>query len=232
MRERNKANFNLEADMMKLFTIGHSNHTIESFISLLHKFEITALADVRSHPYSRYLPHFNQRELKANLKSNGIDYVFLGKELGARPDNLSCYVQGKAVYEKIAATEAFKAGIQRVLKGAETYKIALMCAEQDPLTCHRSILVCQHLRHFDLKINHILKNGELESHQDLEERMLAKIGLTEVSDSQNLQQLSLFSVPEITPRLSREEYLTQAYQMQGDKIAYVEKESRDRDPEN
>lgn len=215
---------------MDLFTIGHSNHPIEFFISLLQQHEITAVADVRSHPYSRYLPHFNQRELKASLKESKIDYVFLGKELGARPDNFSCYVQGKAVYEKIAATEAFKAGIQRVLKGAENYKIALMCAEQDPLTCHRSILICQHLRHFDLNINHILKNGELESHQHLEERMLAKSGLTDISDSQTLQQLSLFSVPETQPILSREEYLTQAYQIQGDKIAYVEKDSRDREP--
>ena len=184
---------------------------------------------MRSHPYSRYLPHFNQRELKAEFQANGINYVFLGKELGARPENLSCYVQGKAVYEKIAATEAFKTGIQRILKGAENYKIALMCAEKDPLTCHRSILVCQHLRHFDLNINHILKNGELESHQHLEERMLAKTGLTEVSNAQTVQQLSLFSVPETTPRLSREESLNQAYQIQGDKIAYVEKESRDRE---
>ncbi|HIK30860.1 MAG TPA: DUF488 domain-containing protein, partial [Oscillatoriales cyanobacterium M4454_W2019_049] len=80
--------------MKNVFTIGHSNHTIDSFITLLKKHEITALADVRSHPYSRYLPHFNQRELKASLKLSGIDYVFLGKELGARPDNLSCYVGG------------------------------------------------------------------------------------------------------------------------------------------
>lgn len=214
---------------MNVFTIGHSNHTIESFIELLKKYEITALADVRSHPYSRYLPHFNQRELKASLKESGIDYVFLGKELGARPENLSCYVRGKAVYEKIAATEEFQAGIQRILKGLKTYKIALMCAEKDPLTCHRSILVCQHLRHFKLNIHHILKHGELESHQHLEERMLSKTGLTEVSDSQNLQQLSLFSVPETTSRLSREESLNQAYKIQGDKIAYVEKESRDRE---
>jgi uncharacterized protein (DUF488 family) len=218
--------------MNDVFTIGHSNHTIESFIALLEKYEITAIADVRSHPYSRYLPHFNQRELKAFLKASGIDYVFLGKELGARPDNLSCYVQGKAVYEKIAATEAFKDGIQRVLKGAEKYKIALMCAEQDPLTCHRSILVCQHLRQFDLNINHILKDGELESHQHLEERMLAKNGLTETTDAQKLQQLSLFDVPEPEPPRCREKSLNQAYQLQGDKIAYVEKESPDRDPEN
>lgn len=218
--------------MNDVFTIGHSNHTIESFIALLEKYEITAIADVRSHPYSRYVPHFNQREFKAFLKSSGIDYVFLGKELGARPDNLSCYVQGKAVYEKIAATEAFKDGIQRVVKGAENYKIALMCAEQDPLTCHRSILICQHLRQFDLNINHILKDGELESHQHLEDRMLAKTGLTKVSEAEKSQQLSLFDVPEPAPSRSREEYLSQAYQLQGDKIAYVEKETSDRHPEN
>ncbi|MGB7272000.1 MAG: DUF488 domain-containing protein [Geitlerinemataceae cyanobacterium] len=216
--------------MMELLTIGHSNHTIESFLDLLQKYEVTALTDVRSHPYSRYLPQFNQRDLKASLRARGIEYVFLGKELGARTDDLSCYVEGKAVYEKIAATEAFQEGIQRVLKGTQKYKIALMCAEQDPLTCHRSILVCQHLRQFDLNISHILKNGDLESHQKLEDRMLAKNGFTEVSHSQKLQQLSLFSDPEPEPILSRDEYLSKAYQLQGDKIAYVEKETRDREP--
>ncbi len=208
---------------MEIFTIGHSNHSIEAFITLLHKHGVTALADVRSHPYSRYLPHFNYAELKPALLNAGIQYVFLGKELGARPNDSSCYVDGKAVYEKIASTQHFTEGIQRILKGAENYKIALMCAEQDPITCHRSILICQHLQKFNLNINHILKNGNLESHSSLEERLLE---LHQLKSPQQVQ-LSLFSdlsfSQESNHNYSREESLQLAYKRQGEQIAYVEK---------
>lgn len=147
---------------------------------------------MRSHPYSRYLPHFNKATLQQALEKENIYYVFLGKELGARPDNPACYIEGKAVYEKIASTTLFSEGVDRVLKGVQKHKIALMCAEKDPLTCHRAILVCQHLKNFDLEIKHILKNGELESHHHLEERMLAKHGFTQMTDRQQPIQLSLF----------------------------------------
>ncbi|NES17995.1 MAG: DUF488 domain-containing protein [Symploca sp. SIO3E6] len=213
---------------MELFTIGHSNHTIEDFISLLQQHGVTALADVRSHPYSRFLPHFKRQELKAALSKAKINYVFLGQELGARPNNQDCYVNGKAVYEKIAATELFQEGIQRLLKGLEKQRISLMCAEKDPLTCHRAILVCQHLRDSNLQINHILKDGMLESHHELETRMLSKHGL--MIKEQPIQ-LSLFD-NELAQPLTREESLKQAYQLQGDEIAYVEKRNHDDEPAN
>jgi uncharacterized protein (DUF488 family) len=207
---------------MELLTIGHSNHSIEDFISLLEQHRVTALADVRSHPYSRFLPHFQQKNLKRALDDRSITYVFLGGELGARPSNPECYLEGKAIYEKIAATEAFQLGIQRITKGLATYKIALMCAEKDPLTCHRAILVCPRLRNFNLEINHILADGNLESHDRLEERMLEKHGFAKLLERQQAPiQLSLFSEPTIEP-ISREEYLDRAYRLQGDKIAYQE----------
>ena len=208
---------------MELFSIGHSNHEIDTFISLLKKHGVTAVADVRSHPYSRFLPQFNRASLQKFLVKEGIQYVFLGRELGARPSNQDCYVDGKALYERIAATDEFYAGIQRVQKGLKKYKISLMCAEKDPLTCHRAILVCQHFRYFDIIINHILKNGDLESHEHLEERMLLKHSLTEFSGSEKVQ-LSLFS-QNILP--TREECLRKAYKLQGDEIAYVEKGNDD-----
>lgn len=211
---------------MEIFTIGHSNHSIEAFMTLLQQHGITALADVRSHPYSRYLPHFSQAPLKAALVNAGISYVFLGKELGARPNDLTCYVDGKALYEKIAATQLFADGIQRLLKGAETYKIALMCAEKDPITCHRAILICQKLRSLGLKINHILSNAQLESHEALEDRLLELHQLQEPELPQQIQ-LSLFetiSFPEAsTMQYSRAESLHKAYHQQGEQIAYVEK---------
>lgn len=213
--------------MMELFTIGHSNLSIDVFIALLQKHGITAVADVRSHPYSRYLPHFNKSELEAALRNAGIEYRFLGQELGARPNDLSCYVDGKALYENIAATQLFEQGIKRLLTGIKNYKIALMCAERDPITCHRSILVCQHLQPFNITIHHILFDGSLESHKDLEERLLKLQGLDEAETS-NAIQLSLFDYQESTNKSNiykpKEVRLKEAYQRQGDKIAYVEKE--------
>lgn len=214
---------------MELFTVGHSNLSIQAFIELLQKHGVTALADVRSYPYSRYLPHFNQADLKAALLDNRIRYVFLGRELGARSSDPNCYVEGKALYEKIAATELFSDGIQRVLKGVRKYKIALMCAEKDPITCHRAILVCQHLRNSGLKISHILQNGSLETHQHLEDRILDLYGLNHLEIPET-RQLSLFdeqSVVEKSPdRQSREDAIRVAYKRQGEQIAYVEKKQR------
>ncbi|MGK7875954.1 MAG: DUF488 family protein [Xenococcaceae cyanobacterium] len=211
----------------QLFTIGHSNHSIDDFIALLQKHGITAVADVRSHPYSRYLPHFNKEPLKAALLNAGIRYVFLGKELGARPADLSCYVKGKALYERIAETELFNQGIQRLLKGVENYKISLMCAEKDPVDCHRTILVCQKLRQLNIDINHILSDANLESHQHLEDRLLVlhKLKQPDICESAP-KQLSLFAETEFTKVLprSREDCLQEAYQKQADKIAYVDKQ--------
>lgn len=212
---------------MALFSIGHSNHEIEKFIFLLQQYEVTAVADVRSHPYSRFLSHFNQAVLKELLAREGIYYVFLGLELGARPSNPECYVDGKAVYEKIAATERFHQGIQRILTGLKTHRICLMCAEHDPLTCHRAVLVCQHLRHCNIDINHILKNGELETHSDLEERMLHKHGFDEFAEAEQVQ-LSLFS----NTLPTREECLEKAYRLQGHEIAYIEKKDNINEEKN
>jgi uncharacterized protein (DUF488 family) len=214
---------------MKLWTIGHSNHSIETFISLLHQHGVTAVVDVRSHPYSRRLPHFNKAPLQASLNEASIHYVFLGRELGARPEDLSCYLDGKALYERIASTELFSEGIQRLLKGAETYRIALMCAEKDPLTCHRTILICRQLRQFEISITHILGSGEVESHVELEKRLLNLHHLAPSNSQQ--EQLHLFdlllpSEPSLTPT----EALEIAYQRQSDRIAYVEKPELESNP--
>ncbi len=219
---------------MELFTIGHSNHDIDKFISLLQQHQIDVVADVRSHPYSKFLPHFKKAALEKALTQAGISYLFLGKELGARPNHEECYVDGKAVYEKIAQTEEFRSGIARLLRDVNQNqpRISLMCAEQDPLTCHRAILVCQHLRKSqpDIDINHILKDGYLENHNHLEDRMLKKHGLTEFQGSSQPIQLSLFA-PSQDSFPTKAECLEQAYRLQGDEIAYVEKDpnSHDRD---
>ena len=192
-----------------IYTVGHSNGSAEAFIALLRQHRITAIADVRSHPYSRYLPHFSQPALKAALREAAIRYVFLGRELGARPDDPGCYDNGRAVYARIAATPAFARGLERVRQGAATERIALLCAEKDPITCHRTILVCRHLRGPDLAIAHILADGSLEAHAALEQRLLRLHGL---------DQLDLFN-PRPLDRLIEE-----AYDPQGEQIAYTKEE--------
>jgi len=204
----------------ELFTIGHSNLSEEDFIRHLKQHNITALADVRSHPYSRYLPHFCRDYLKFLLKQNNIQYVFLGDQLGARPSDEDCYVEGKAVYEKIANTFPFKQGLERVVIGAEKHRIALMCAEKDPITCHRAILICQYLRDFNLDIYHILSNGDLESHFQLEDRLLESLDLLPKPQV----QLSIFdevnNMINGVINISRQDLLDEAYIKQGDKNAY------------
>lgn len=212
---------------MKTFTIGHSNHTIESFIELLQKHDVTALADVRSSPYSRRFPQFNQSNLKAALKTVNIAYVPLGDNLGARPSDRSCYVDGMARYDLIAATEAFKLGLNRLIQGSQKFQISLMCAEQDPIVCHRAILISPHLKNAGLDIYHILKNGDLESNKDLENRVLKLHTLYDLlpENQSSAKQLSLFDVQSnqtIEKQFNRAELVEKAYQLQGEKVAYTE----------
>lgn len=221
---------------MQIFTVGHSNHSTEKFLSLLKQHGVTAIADVRSSPFSRRFPHFNQSSLKKALGSEEISYVFLGNELGARPKDPECYVEGKALYERIAATEAFSIGLDRISKGAKHHQVALMCAEQDPITCHRAILVCRHLRNIGSEINHILKTGDLETHEHLEQRLLKLHNLSEslpllenASNKTKLEgQLELFNTDAFDTLVSDSAILTleslieQAYELQAEQIAYVE----------
>ncbi len=204
-------------DKRAIFTIGHSNIAIEGFLALLRRHGITVVSDVRSHPYSRYLPHFNGPALKAALRAAGIGYVFLGRELGARPEDPSCYVDNTAAYEKIAATALFAEGLDRVRKGMGMSTIALTCAEKDPLICHRAILVCRHLRAPGLAINHILPDGSLEAHEELEQRLLRE---------HKLQQTSF-----LTPS-SPDDLLEEAYNRQAERIAYRKPEAGRDDDEH
>lgn len=186
-----------------LYTIGHSNHEIAAFIDLLRQQGITALCDVRSHPYSRFVPQYSREPLKAALAAAGIAYVFLGKELGARSENPACYKQGRVQYERLAKEPIFLEGIDRVIQGMERYRIALMCAEKDPIECHRALLVARKLFESGIPVNHILADGSLESHENMESRLLA-----------------VCKLPEGDMFKSKEEFVADAYSMQGERVAY------------
>lgn len=187
----------------QLYTIGHSNHTMDAFIDLLKQHCVTAVVDVRSQPYSRYAPQFAQDALKPALKQAKIAYLFLGKELGARSDNRTCYQQGKVQYDLLARESLFSEGLERVQRGMQTHTIALMCTEKDPLECHRAILVARHLYASGVPVSHILATGQLMTHAELEQNMRILHKLAEPS---------LFETPA--------DLLQEAYLLQGERIAY------------
>lgn len=193
--------------MSTLYTIGHSNHTLDHFISLIEKHNVATVVDVRSSPYSKYTPQFSKAELQHGLETAGFEYVFLGRELGARRDEEACYVNGQARYDRIAHVPRFREGLKNVLDRAAHDRVALMCSEADPLVCHRTILVCRELLRLqpDLKIAHILPDGALEQHRDAEERLM------------KLHKLE----PELFGDLNTTAGLIErAYDLQGEKIAY------------
>ncbi len=156
----------------EIFTIGHSNIALDEFINLLKQYNITAIADVRSSPYSSYCEHFSHNILSKAMKESDIAYVFLGKELGGRPNNINCYVNNKADYEKISSTCIFQYGIERITNGMNKYKIALICAEKDPINCHRMLLVSKYLKSKNIEIKNILIDGNIETLEESEDRLL------------------------------------------------------------
>jgi uncharacterized protein (DUF488 family) len=161
----------------EIYTVGHSIHTVDKFIELLRAHKVTAIADVRSTPYSRRNPRFNRDDLRAALKEHSIQYAFLGKELGARSDDECCYVNDKVQFALLAKTPLFQSGIERVVEGVRSHKIALMCAEKDPLDCHRTILVARTLALAGFSIMHILSDGSAETHDDALGRLIVRLGL-------------------------------------------------------
>jgi uncharacterized protein (DUF488 family) len=192
-----------------VYTIGHSNHPTELFLQLLHTHAITAIADVRSRPHSRYNPHFDREPLTTTLKQQGIQYVFLGYELGARSNNPDCYLAGKVQYSRIALTKPFRQGLDRILTGSQTHRIALMCAEKEPLDCHRTILVSRHLADLGVAVQHIHADGHLEPHPETMARLCAQLRLRD--DIHHL-----FRTPQ--------DLLEDAYTLQEQRIAYETEE--------
>jgi len=200
----------IEASVGKrtLFTIGHSDHQMPEFIALLARHRVDAIADVRSQPYSRFHGQFNRETLAELLTRAGIQYSFMGGELGARRSEGESYRNKQARYDLICRLPAFVDGLERLREKVAAQRICLLCAERDPLTCHRSILVCRHLRSDPIDINHILEDGSLESTDQIETRLLDAVGLPPA----NLFQ-------------DRSELIDEAYNIQAERIAYMESEA-------
>jgi uncharacterized protein (DUF488 family) len=154
----------METKSPVLYTIGHSNHELENFLDLLRLYRIQVLADVRSQPFSRYTPHFNREVLQSALNSAGVKYLFLGDQLGGRPEGEEFYdAEGHVLYYAVAESPNFLTGIERLLEGIKQYRVAIMCSEEDPAVCHRFLLVTRVLDERGVEIRHIRGDGNLES---------------------------------------------------------------------
>lgn len=152
-----------------VYSIGHGNRKLEAFLDVLKEFKIKYLIDVRSQPYSKFNPQFNQNDLKYFLEANQINYVFMGDSLGGRPSDLTCYdSEGKVDYEKIKTKDFFKKGIERLkTAAAKNIPIAIMCSESKPGECHRSKLIGRVLLAEKISLLHIDEKNRIKSQIDV-----------------------------------------------------------------
>jgi len=158
--------------MSAVFTIGHSNHSLERFLALLAGAGVEMVADVRSQPASRHFPHFGKAALTQALHERGLSYVFLGRELGGRPTDASLFTDGVADFERMAETERFREGLKRVMADAIWVRLALMCSEKEPLDCHRCLLVGRVLAASGIEVRHILADGGIVTQKDIEAELV------------------------------------------------------------
>ena len=158
--------------IIKLLTIGHSNHRFDKFVHLLNDNRVATLVDVRTAPASRYNPQFNRQQLEQALPQHNIQYVFAGQYLGGRPSDPSCY-KSRALpaegadylhevdYPRVMEKPWFQKGIARLLELADEQTTAIMCSEEDPAQCHRHHLIALHLMqaHPEVSVRHIRGDG-------------------------------------------------------------------------
>lgn len=176
-----------------VYTVGHSNHSLETFVDLLKDHQIEVLVDTRSSPYSRFAPHFNMNNLKSATAANGMRYVFLGKELGGRPEGDEFYdANGRVDYARVAESSFFLEGISRVEKGIEDYRVALLCSEENPRGCHRHLLVGRVLANRGMSLQHIRGDGstQMEETQKPADDQLSLFAAQEAVEWKSIQPVS------------------------------------------
>lgn len=195
-------------NLKTLYTVGHSNWDFSEFAKFLKKAGVELLVDVRSSPHSSRFPHFSQPGLDALLEAEGISYLFLGEELGGRPDDPDAYrPDGLVDYKARRKSYAFGAGIERLLKELASRSAALMCAEEDPLECHRFLMICPEFVASGVQPLHLRKGTGPEPQEAAENRLLVTTGFRSIASN------TLF--PE-----ARQEALEKAYALQAEKAAF------------
>lgn len=152
-----------------LLSIGHSIHPIEVFVALLRRHMVESVADVRSTPFSRFNPQFNRHALERELHASGIRYLFLGGELGGRPDGDRFYDhEGHVLYGRMAASPRFESGIAQLVERAKQSRVAILCSEENPACCHRFLLVTRVLHDRGIEVTHIRGDGSTQRTEDVD----------------------------------------------------------------
>jgi uncharacterized protein (DUF488 family) len=194
----------------EIFTIGHSNHSIEYFLELLEFQEINCVIDVRSVPASNRNPQFNKQPLEIFLKRHRINYLHFGEQFGARHEDIDVLdEEGIVNFEAFRRSFAFQQGVERVEIGlSKGFKIVLMCSEGNPLECHRFSMISVHLEKLGIHVKHILKDKTIKSHFELEKELLKKYEL-------KICQPSLFE-----PTMERQNQLKQVYKFHNKEIGW------------
>ncbi|EKQ57001.1 MULTISPECIES: DUF488 domain-containing protein [unclassified Clostridium] len=202
---------------MEIYTIGHSNYPVERLIDMLKHYNINTVVDIRGTPYSKYNIQYNKETIAQTLKDAGFLYIYMAKEFAAQRENRNSYnKEGYSDFEKVIAEKEFMNGIERLKTGCKKgYRIALLGAMQDPIRCHRSILVGRSLREHGFIVKHILDDYSLASQEDLEENILSKY-------FSNRNQLTIDSL--LGNDLSEKEMIREGYRLANKEIGYrVEK---------
>lgn len=199
--------------MQKLYTIGHSVHSVERFVDMLNKYDINCLIDVRSTPYSRFAPQYNISEIKKVLQNNQKQYIFMGEEFGARRSDTALYdSSGVLDFNKVIKSSLFQSGFKRVKTGLDKgFNIAFMCTEKDPIDCHRSILVGRAFDDEKFDVSNIHEDGSAETQEELIERLLNHY-------FPNRNQANIFDFLEGEKK--REDLVHEAYILRNKDIAY------------
>lgn len=195
-----------------IYTVGHSNYSTDEFLRILGAYGIQIIVDVRSAPYSKYCPQFNKDIIEKSSQCKGIKYLFLGKELGARPNDPNCYSHGSVSFDRLKESELFKAGIARLQEGIKNNCVlALMCSEKEPISCHRTILISRVLSDAGVEVRHILSSTECCTQLDIEESLQKQFKLEPL----------LFDTAN-----AAEDRVREAYKHQEEHITYTDEKER------
>lgn len=175
-------------DVVPIYTIGYGARSVDELAAALQTYAIEFVIDVRTAPYSRYKPEFSKDALEAALKSHGLRYLYMGDSLGGRPDDPSCYVEGRVDYARVQDKPFYQAGIARVQNAfVQQRRVALMCSEGKPEECHRTKLIGATLTTLGIPVAHIDENGETITQAEVVERLEGA-------------QLTLFDEPTLASR--------------------------------